>query len=292
LCVQYWQTTIVPAQDRGDFTGEYDFTFQSACQNSVTAEGDYCSPHPYNVTVHLKTSNYCGYLTPLAIGLTGSLKTYSDPTVLNADSTFALGDTLYAKLQIDAGQATITDVTIDTVILQPIDSASVTLASNGVISSAGSSIGLVLNNDYAVRTATLSFTLSTTYFPLAPQTSTIATIHVIGLVTFANTQTRRLLMLEGSLPSFQPSSKLHHLSQMTKSINGGNALALRQMKNVANAEGVDLADSALLKLLLKQRMGVQLPSQDLILLKVDDSRSSGVKANTPFIIERKENKSS
>jgi len=291
LCVQYWQTTIVPAPTRCDFTGEYDFVFQSACQNSVTQEGDICSPHPYNVTVHLKTSNYCGFLTPLAIGLTGSLRTYSDSTVLSASSNFGLGDTLYAKLTIDAGQATITDVSIDTVILQPIGQAGVTLASNGVISSAGSSISLALTNDYAVRTATLSFILSNTYFPLADQASTLATIQVIGLVTFANTQTRRLLMLEGPVASFKQASKLHHLSQMTKTVNSGNALALRQMKNVANAEGMDLADSALLKLLLKQKMGVQTqsPSENQILLQVGEgsSASSGVRAERPFMVGHK-----
>jgi len=298
LCVQYWQTVIVPASTRCDFTGEYDFFFQSACQNSVAAEGDVCSPHPYNVTVHLKTSNYCGYLTPLAIGISGNLKTYSDPTVLNANSNFGLGDTLYAKLSIDAGQATITDVTIDTVIVEQMGQSGITLASNGAISNTGSSVNLVLSNDFAVRTAVLSFTLANTIFPLPDQASAIATISVVGLVTFANTQSRRLLMLQGTLTPFQQDkdenankvSKLHHLSQMTKSISNGNSLALRQMKNVANAEGVDLADSALLKLLLKQKMGVQAPNpmEDLVLLHVGEhGSSSGVKANIPFIIKKK-----
>jgi len=217
---------------------------------------------------------------------------------LNANSNFGLGDTLYAKLSIDAGQATITDVTIDTVIVEQMGQSGITLASNGAISNTGSSVNLVLSNDFAVRTAVLSFTLANTIFPLPDQASALATISVVGLVTFANTQSRRLLMLQGTLTPFQQDkdenankvSKLHHLSQMTKSISNGNSLALRQMKNVANAEGVDLVDSALLKLLLKQKMGVQAPNpmEDLILLRIGEhGSSSGVKANIPFIIKKK-----
>jgi len=99
-------------------------------------------------------------------------------------------------------------------------------------------------------------------------------------------------MLEGSLsPSeegldtpkaFSRSGKMHHLSQLSKIQIAGNSLAIKQMKNVALAEGVDPADSALLKLLLKQ--GPSLPFGSQSLLQIAEGHSSGMRSETPFIV--------
>jgi len=259
-----------------------------------------CSGSPFNVTVHLKTSNYCGYLTPLAIGLSGTVSTFGDAGVRTPKSNFALGDTLYAKLAIDATQATISDVSIDTVILQQTGQADVVLASAGSVLSQGAVVSLQLTNDFAIRTATLSFTIDATYFPLAAQTSSLATISVVGLVTFANTQSRRLLVLEGALsPSNKDeteagfhtpmarSNKLHHLSQMAKTQTAGNSLALKQMKNVALAQGVDTTDAALLKVILRQEQAQPQRGESSLVQagsEVSSSSASGVKGQSPFIV--------
>jgi len=150
-----------------------------------------------------------------------------------------------------------------------------------------------ITNNFAVNTATLSFTLDKTYFPLAWLASTLGSIRVVGIISFANTQTRRLLLLEGSLsPSEEgldapkalssKSSKMHHLSQMSKIQSSGSALALKQMRNVALAQGVDPADSALLKLLLRQSPALPLGAQSF--LQVGEGHSSGVRSETPFIV--------
>jgi len=211
-CIQYWRIRIAPMdpndQTRCSFSGNYTLRFLPSCQATALGRRYLCTLIQTNVTAQLQTTNYCPYLTPLAVGITGTLTTYSDSSLTSQSSTFDIMDTVYVKLVVD-GQGQVTSVKIQQVDLRlsaPV-SSDVNLVSSGTPVSAGNlaTANIGFQNSDQVGTnnaASINFDLVTDYIPIDRKSSTLGTLKVTAGVTFANTDgtsSRRLLSFESQI---------------------------------------------------------------------------------------------
>jgi hypothetical protein len=209
-CVQFWKINIAPLSEddhKCDFSGVFNLTFAPTCFRSSLSYKYTCAPLPYHVSASLQTSKYCPFLTPLAIGLTGTLTTHSDAALTTAASSFDLENTVYFKLVVEG------DAEVDSVI---IEQATLTLGnSNSALTMVADGLAVSTNplNEAQVtvsnsaqlsirNTASISFVLKYEYAPIASKSSTLATLSVVAGVTFANTDgttTRRLMTFERTI---------------------------------------------------------------------------------------------
>jgi len=211
-CIQYWRIRIAPMdpndQTRCSFSGNYTLRFLPSCQATALGRRYLCTLIQTNVTAQLQTTNYCPYLTPLAVGITGTLTTYSDSALTSQSSTFDIMDTVYVKLVVD-GQGQVTSVKIQQVDLRlsaPV-SSDVNLVSSGTPVSAGNlaTANIGFQNSDQVGTnnaASINFDLVTDYIPIDRKSSTLGTLKVTAGVTFVNTDgtsSRRLLSFESQI---------------------------------------------------------------------------------------------
>jgi len=286
--VQYWELSVTPGADRCDYSGKYIYQFQPVCQPSVLAIDSTCQGPLLNVTATLETSNYCGDLMPLIIGVAGNVTTFSDPALLHEDTSFLVNDTLYAKLVIfDNPQATVSAVSIDSIIVESQDihggPNEIVLASGGV-QVPETSNPLTIRDDLTMEAGTteayFSFKLTDIIFPLDNDESTTAYLKVVAAVTFANTNRRRLLSFEASLAP-QELSRNNNLNQLTKLAKSRRA-SIEQLRQVAKDGKLDSADTAMVQLLLKQK-GAN--NNDFSFIQTDPS--SVMRADTPFVVKRR-----
>jgi len=195
-------------QTRCSFSGNYTLQFLPSCQATALGRRYLCTLIQTNITAQLQTTNYCPYLTPLAVGVTGTLTTYSDAQLTTQSSTFDIMDTVYVKLVVD-GQGQVTSVKIQQVDLHlssPVQS-DINLISSGtpVLSGNLANANIGFQNSDQVGTnnaASINFDLVTDYIPIDRKASTLGTLKVVAGVTFANTDgtsSRRLLSFESPI---------------------------------------------------------------------------------------------
>jgi len=187
-CEQEWLIVISRTGNNCDFTGNYNFSFTSACQTSDSNCPLDSTPFVSFVGFQLVTENVCAIVsdTTVVTGLLSSWDSYNSiaGTFSNAKYAFLDSQTVYYSLQLTSDSAALGTTTISDVTATNVTGNAIALVTAGSPQISGYSTTLVNSTDLE-QFHELQFKFDPTWFGKIPQDGSVtSTVTVTALLDF------------------------------------------------------------------------------------------------------------